>query len=107
MSTLSPDSFPNPPQLKAAVWSVAFSFDTTDQNGMDTKGSWTMALNTRNMAPPRNDNVDVSFNSFDYDECMLWDVVRPGVAVADVPADAIIMAQAVRKGYADSYIAEW
>ena len=41
------------------------------------------------------------------DECMLWDVVRPGVAVADVPADAIIMAQAVRKGYADSYIAEW
>ena len=60
-----------------------------------------------NMAPPRNDNVDVSFNSFDYDECMLWDVVRPGVAVADVPADAIIMAQAVRKGYADSYIAEW
>lgn len=107
VSTLSPNYFPNPPQLKAAVWSGAFSFDTTDQNGMDTKGSWTMALNTRNMAPARSDDVDVSFNSFDYDECMLWEVVRPGVAVADVPADAIIMAQAVRKGYADSYIVEW
>ena len=46
---------------------------------------------------------------------MLWEVVRPGVAdcsdrQTDVPAEAIIkfiMAQVVRKGYADSYIAEW
>ena len=106
VTTLTPNYFPTPP-FKVAIWSVAFSFDTTNQNGMDTKGTWTMALHSRSIAPSVNWDADVSFNSFDYDECMLWDVVRPGVAVTDVPADAIIMAQAVRKGYADSYITEW
>ena len=61
------------------------SFDANDQDGMDTKGSIHMVLNTRTEAPSRHDTIYIDFNSFDYDECLLWDVgtVTKAYQVAD------------------------
>jgi len=76
------------------------SFDKNDKNGMDTKGSIHMLLKTRTEAPSRYDTISVDFNSFDYDECLLWGV---GAVTKAYPGQHVY-AQAVRKGFKDSHI---
>ena len=76
------------------------SFGANDQDGMDTKGSIHMVLNTRTEAPSRHDTIFIDFNSFDYDECLLWDVGT----MTKVYHGQHVYAQAVRKGFKDSHI---
>ena len=88
------------PTLFSYGWGASMSFDKNDKNGMDTKGSIHMLLKTRTEAPSRYDTISVDFNSFDYDECLLWGV---GAVTKAYPGQHVY-AQAVRKGFKDSHI---
>jgi len=100
-----PPAYGTVPGIKSMIWSLdSFNFHTAAQNGEDNQGSLKFTLDFRGLGPSRKETVFVAFHSYDYDECLYWQV---GTAATLKPSGTShVFTQAVRKGYVDSKIRE-
>ena len=100
-----PPVYGTTPGIKSMIWSLtAFHFHSTATDGEDNQGSLKFTLDFRGLGPSRKETVFVAFHSYDYDECLYWQVGH----MADLKPAGIshVFTQAVRKGYMDSKIRE-